>query len=161
MTIAVGERLPETDFFVLNNGRPQKISSREIFAGRKVVLFGVPGAFTPTCSLNHLPGFLEQHDAILEKGVDEIVVVAVNDANVMDAWSESTGGKGRIRYLSDGNADFATATGLDQDSSGVGRGTRMKRFAMIVEDGVVRTLDVEDNSGEAVRSSAARILEQL
>ncbi|MYZ48556.1 peroxiredoxin [Propylenella binzhouense] len=159
--IAVGDRLPETSFFVLKEGRPQKVPSGAIFVGRRIVLFGVPGAFTPTCTLNHLPGFLEHSHAIREKGVDEIAVVAVNDANVMDAWAEATGGRGRILYLSDGNAEFALATGLDLDSTGVGRGLRMKRFSMIVEDGVVTALNVEDTTAEAEKSGAARILEQL
>ena len=113
----------------------------DVFAGRKVVLFGLPGAFTPTCSMNHLPGFLENRDVILSKGVDEIAVVAVNDHHVMKAWSEATGGKGKILFLADGAAKFTKAIGMDADMGPMG--LRSKRFSMIVEDGVVRQLNVE------------------
>ena len=161
MTISVGDRLPDVNFFVLKEGRPEKRVTAEIFAGRRVVLFGVPGAFTPTCHRNHLPGFLENRDAILEQGIDEIAVVAVNDANVMNAWASATNGEGRILFLSDGNAEFARAAGLEFDNTAAGRGVRLRRFSMIVDDQVVEELNVEDAPGEATKSGAARILEAL
>jgi glutaredoxin/glutathione-dependent peroxiredoxin len=125
------------------------------------VLFGVPGAFTPTCSNNHLPGYIENCDAILAKGVDQIAVVSVNDHHVMSAWARFSGGEGKILFLADGNGAFAKAIGLDADMSPAGMGTRVKRFSMIVDDGVVTTLNLEELPGKAINSGAARILEQL
>ncbi|WP_026381362.1 peroxiredoxin [Afifella pfennigii] len=161
MSLSAGERVPETTFYVSGDGGPQPKSSAEVFGGRKVVLFGVPGAFTPTCQNKHLPGFIEHRDSILAKGVDEIVLVAVNDPFVLKAWSATTGADGKVTFLSDGNGEFARAAGLDMDGSGVGLGTRVKRFAAIVEDGVVKAIFVEDSPGEAEKSSAARVLEAL
>ena len=126
------------------------ITTGELFAGNKVVLFGVPGAFTPTCSNNHLPGYLENHDAILARGVDKIAVVAVNDHHVMTAWSRFTGGEGKIEFLADGNGAFIKALGLDIDLSIAGLGVRSSRFSMIVEDGKVTALNIEDKPGQAV-----------
>ena len=161
MTIKVGDHLPEATFYVLGEGGPQPVKGQEFFAGRKVVLFGVPGAFTPTCSNNHLPGFLQHGDAIRAKGVDEIAVVAVNDAFVMKAWAEKTGGDGKIAFLSDGNGDFAKATDLVLDGTGRGLGLRFKRFSMLVENGVVKTLAVEDSPGQAAVSGAEAMLGNL
>jgi peroxiredoxin len=161
MTVSVGDRLPETTFFIMGPDGLEMRTTSEIFAGRKVVLFGVPGAFTPTCTNNHLPGFLEHRDAILAKGVDEIAVVSVNDVFVLNAWAEHTRGKGRITFLSDGVAEFAKAAGLDMDRTSVGQGIRLKRFSMIVNDGVIETLEVEDVPSEATATGAARILEAL
>ncbi|HEX2255182.1 MAG TPA: peroxiredoxin [Afifellaceae bacterium] len=161
MTIAPGERLPETTFYVMAAEGPEKRTTQEVFGGRRVVLFGVPGAFTPTCHRSHLPGFLAQRDAILAKGVDAIAVLSVNDAFVMDAWARDTGGKDRLVFLADGNADFVRAAGLDQDSSHIGRGTRAKRFSMVVEDGVVKAVNVEEETRQVTVSGAERILEQL
>lgn len=161
MTIAPGERLPETTFFVMSEEGPQKRTTQEIFGGRRIVLFGVPGAFTPTCHRNHLPGFLQNREAILAKGADAIAVVSVNDAFVMDAWARDTGGKDKLLFLADGNADFVKAVGLDQDSSHIGRGTRAKRFSMIVNDCVVEAVNVEDETRQVTVSGAERILEQL
>jgi len=161
MTVSVGDRLPETTFFIMGPDGLEKKTTSEIFGGRKVVLFGVPGAFTPTCTNNHLPGFLEHRDAILDKGVDEIAVVSVNDVFVLNAWAEHTRGKGRITFLSDGVAEFAKATGLDMDRTSVGQGIRLKRFSMIVEDGVIKSVEVEDVPSEATATGAARILEEL
>ena len=160
MTISVGDKLPDASFKTMTADGAKPISSTEIFTGKKVVLFGVPGAFTPTCSNNHLPGYLENHDAILAKGVDTIAVVAVNDHHVMGAWARFTGGEGKILYLADGNGAFAKATGLDGDMSGAAMGIRNKRFSMIVDDGKVTTLNVETKPGVNV-SGAATILEQL
>ncbi len=160
MTISVGDKLPDTTFKTMTPDGAKPITTAEIFAGKKVVLFAVPGAFTPTCSNNHLPGYLENRDAILARGVDTIAVVAVNDVHVMGAWARFTGGEGKILYLADGNGDFAKAIGLDADYSGGGMGLRSKRFAMIVDDGKVTALNVETKPG-VDESGAAHILGQL
>jgi peroxiredoxin len=161
MTIAVGDKLPEASFKVKTEDGAQALTTADVFAGKKVVLFAVPGAFTPTCSNNHLPGYLENYDAILSRGVDKIAVVAVNDHHVMGAWARFTGGEGRILYLADGNGDFVKALGLSADMSAGGMGTRSKRFSMIVNDGRVEALNLESSPGQAVDSGAARILELL
>ena len=161
MTIKIGDTLPDAEFTYLGADGPAKMSIADLCAGKKTVLFSVPGAFTPTCHANHLPGFLEHLDAIKEKGVDEVAVVSVNDMHVMNAWAEATKGAGKIHYLSDGNADFAKAIGMDIDLGVAGMGIRSKRYAMIVEDGKVTEFNVEENPGQAVESSAAKILEQL
>jgi len=161
MTIAVGDKLPDATFKTMTADGTKDITTAEIFAGRKVVLFGVPGAFTPTCSNNHLPGYLENYDAIRAKGVDEIAVVAMNDHFVMGAWQKFTGGEGKILYLADGNGEFIRALGLEADLSAGGLGLRSKRFSMIVENGKVTSLNVEDSPGQAVISGAAALLEKL
>lgn len=161
MTISVGSKLPETTFKTPTSDGPANISTADIFSGKKVVLFAVPGAFTPTCSMNHLPGYLENQDAIAQKGVDTIAVMSTNDVFVMDAWAKATNSQERILFLSDGNADFTKAIGLEIDLSIAGLGLRSKRFSMIVEDGTVVSLNIEDNPGQAVESGAAKILEQL
>jgi peroxiredoxin len=161
MTIAVGQKLPEATFKTMTNDGAKNITSANFFSGKKIVLFGVPGAFTPTCSNNHLPGYIENHDAILARGVDKIAVVAVNDHHVMAAWSRFTGGEGKIEFLADGNGDFIKAIGLDADMRGGGMGLRSKRFSMIVDDGTVTALNIEGAPGQAVESGAAKILEQL
>lgn len=161
MTLSVGDRIPETDLFIPGESGPEKVSSRDLFAGRRVVLVGMPGAFTPTCHRNHLPGFIENHEAIRAKGVEDIFILTTNDTHVLKAWAEATGGKDKVRFLSDGNADLVRKLGLFNDSSARGMGFRSKRFAMIVDDGVVTELLLEDQPGQAVVSSAARILEAL
>lgn len=161
MTIAAGQKLPDITFKTKTDDGVKELSTADIFAGKKVVLFGVPGAFTPTCSNNHLPGYLENYDAILAKGVDTIAVVAVNDVFVMSAWARFTGGEDKILFLADGSGNFAKATGLDIDLSGAGLGLRSKRFSAIVEDGVVTTLNIEDVPSNAVASGAATLIEQL
>ena len=158
MTISIGDRLPGATFKIRLENEFADTSTADVFAGKKVVLFGLPGAFTPTCSMNHLPGFLENRDVILSKGVDEIAVVAVNDHHVMKAWSEATGGKGKILFLADGAAAFTKAIGMDAEMGPMG--LRSKRFSMIVEDGVVKQLNVEPGPGADV-SGAATILTQL
>lgn len=158
--ISVGDKLPEFTFKTMTPDGAKELTTAEVFAGKRVVLFGVPGAFTPGCSNNHLPGYLENRDAILAKGVDTIAVVAVNDHHVMGAWARHTGGEGKILFLADGNGDFAKATGLDGDLSGAGMGLRNKRFSMIVDDGKVSALNIEPKPGIDV-SSAAKILDQL
>ncbi|WP_174801895.1 peroxiredoxin [Martelella limonii] len=161
MTISKGDALPSSTLRELTDNGPEKVSTDDIFKGRKVVLFAVPGAFTPTCSINHLPTYLENRDAILARGVDEIVVVAVNDPFVMGGWAKATGGAGKIRYLSDADASFTKELGMETDIPGPGLGTRSKRYSMLVEDGKVKELNVEENSGEATVSAAATILGQL
>ena len=161
MSINVGERIPDATLYLPGDSGPQAINTKEIFSGRKIVVVGMPGAFTPTCHRNHLPGFIENRDAIREKGMDEIVVVTTNETWVMRAWAEATGAKDRIRFISDGNSDFVRKTGLEFDNSHRGMGTRARRFAMIVEDGVVTSLAVEDLPGQTMVSGAASILEKL
>ncbi len=161
MTIDVGQSLPETTFQTPTADGVKEITTAELFAGKKVVLFGVPGAFTPTCNNNHLPGYLENYDAFLAKGIDTVAVVAVNDPFVMSAWARFTGAEGKLLFLADGSGNFAKATGLDLDMTARGLGLRSKRYSMIVEDGVVTTLNIEDTPGTAVTSGAAALLERL
>jgi peroxiredoxin len=143
----------------MSDGKPGTISTREIFSDRKVVLFSVPGAFTPTCSARHLPGFIELADDIRAKGVDTIACMSVNDVFVMDAWSKSAGAEG-ILMLADGNGDFAVALGLEMDSRAFGMGQRSQRFALVAENGVVKQLYVEE-PGEYRVSSAEHVLSGL
>ena len=161
MTLSVGDRLPDSDLFVPGDSGPEKKTVKELFAGRKVVLVGMPGAFTPTCHRNHLPGFVENRDAIMEKGVDEIIVLSTNDTHVLRAWAEASGATDRIRFVSDGNAEFVQKADLSIDASARGMGIRSKRFAMIVEDGMVRAIAVEDAPGQVAASAAAQILQLL
>jgi peroxiredoxin len=161
MAIQVGDRLPAVKLKQLTAEGIKDVSTAELTRGRKVVLFAVPGAFTPTCSEKHLPGFLDQAQAIKAKGVDAIVCVAVNDPFVLSAWEKARNVDGRVQMLSDGNAELARALGLDFDASGFGLGTRSKRYAMIVEDGTVKTLLIEDAPTQAEKSSAAAILALL
>lgn len=161
MTLSAGDRLPEADLFVVGQSGAEKKSVADIFSGRKVVLVGVPGAFTPTCHRNHVPGFIENRDAILAKGIDEIAVLSTNDTHVLRAWAEATGAKDKLLFVSDGNAEFITKAGLAKDFSAGGMGTRAKRFAMIVDDGVVRSIAVEEQAGQVGGSGAAAILSQL
>lgn len=161
MPVKVGDRLPEAKFRVMGPDGPAVRTTADIFKGKKVVLFAVPGAFTPTCNNNHLPGFLKNADAFKSKGVDTIAVTGVNDVFVFDAWKKSTGASGKIEFLSDGNGEFAKALDLSLDGSGVGLGTRSKRYAMVVEDGVVKKLNVEDAPGKAEVSGADNLLKQM
>jgi glutaredoxin/glutathione-dependent peroxiredoxin len=160
MTIQVGEKLPNVTFIKATENGPDAVQSDAYFAGRTVALFSVPGAFTPTCSARHLPGFVEKIDALKAKGVDEVACTAVNDAFVMAAWAKSAGAEGKVTMLADGNGQFVKAIGLDMDSSKFGMGTRGQRFVMLVEDGTVRQLHVEQ-PGEFRVSSAEHLLEQL
>lgn len=157
MAIQEGERIP--DVTVKDTGM-KDVTTRELFAGKKVVLFAVPGAFTPTCSEQHLPGFIANSDAIRAKGVDDIVCVSVNDSFVMDSWAKDRGAAGKVTMIADGNATLAKALGLDFDGSGIGFGTRSQRYAAIVEDGVVTKLAVEKPMAFEV-SSAEAILAAL
>ncbi|KLI62785.1 peroxiredoxin [Aurantiacibacter marinus] len=159
MTISKGDKLPVVDLVKATAEGPQKVSSAEFFAGRKVALFAVPGAFTPTCSAKHLPGYVDHAADLKAKGVDEIACTAVNDAFVMNAWKESNSA-GDITMLADGSADFAKALGLDADFSAYGMGTRSNRYSMIVDDGVVSEINVE-GPGEFSVSNAETMLGQL
>ena len=161
MPIKVGDRLPEAKFRVMGPDGPAVRTTDEVFKGKTVVLFAVPGAFTPTCNNNPLPGFLKNADAFKNKGVDTIAVTGVNDVFVMDAWKKSTGAGGKIEFLADGNGDFAKALDLALDASGLGLGTRSKRYAMLVEDGVVKKLNVEEMAGKAETSGAENLLKQM
>ena len=161
MTIAIGEKLPQANFTTMTAEGPSPVSTDDIFAGKKVVLFAVPGAFTPTCHMTHLPGFVTHADEIKAKGVDTIACVSVNDVFVMSAWGQQVSPDGNVLMLADGNGDFAKAIGLDLDGSGLGMGIRSLRYSMIVEDGVVTALNVEDQPGQAVASSAETILAAL
>jgi peroxiredoxin len=161
MPIKVGDKLPEAKFRVMGPEGPAWKTTEEMFKGKKVVLFAVPGAFTPTCSNNHLPGFLKNADAIKAKGVDAIAVTGVNDVFVMEAWKKSTGAAGKIEFLADGNGDFAKALDMTMDGSGGGLGTRSKRYAMLIEDGVVKKLNIEEAAGKAETSSADNLLKSM
>ena len=160
MTISVGDKIPSVTFMQPTAEGPQPVSSDDYFAGKRVALFSVPGAFTPTCSAKHLPGFVEKADAIKAKGVDDIACTAVNDAFVMGAWGKANGIEGKVTMLGDGNGDFAKAVGLEMDGSKFGLGARGQRFAMIVNDGTVEQLHVEA-PGEFKVSAAEYVLDQL
>lgn len=161
MAIKIGDRLPQATFRVMTSDGPAAKTTDDIFKGRKVVLVAVPGAFTPTCDRNHLPGYVQRADEIKSAGIDAIAVTAVNDVFVLKAWSQSAGADGKVEMLSDGNADFAKAIGLSFDGSGFGLGTRSQRYSMLVEDGVVKSLNVEDAPSKADVSSAESLLTQL
>ena len=161
MTIAVGDKMPESKFWTMTAEGVTEMTTDQIFAGRKVVLFAVPGAFTSTCSRTHLPGFLEHAEAIKARGVDTVACVSVNDVHVMEAWASSAGASGRIMFLADGNGDFAKAIGLDTDLSHVGLGLRSRRYAMIVDDGTVSWMHVEEPGAQPVESGGEHVLSLL
>lgn len=159
MTIAVGDKIPAGGFKIMTAEGPKDISTDEVFKGKKVVLFAVPGAFTPGCSNTHMPGYVINADKIKAKGVDTIACVAVNDAFVMGAWGSAQNAE-EILMLADGNGAFTKSVGLELDASGFGMGTRSKRYAMIVEDGKVTHLGIEPPGGIVV-SAAETIMEKL
>jgi peroxiredoxin len=161
MAIKVGDRLPSTTFMTMTADGPKPQTTDDIFKGKKVVLFAVPGAFTPTCHKNHLPGFLTNADAIKGKGIDTIAVTGVNDVFVMDAWKKNTAAEGKIEFLADGSAAFAKAIGLSVDLGERGLGTRSQRYCMVVDDGVVKTLNIEEAPGKADVSGAENLLKGL
>ncbi len=160
MTIKVGDKLPEVALMKAGSEGPVKTTTSEVFGGKTAALFAVPGAFTPTCSDQHLPGFVSHADELRSKGVEEIVCIAVNDAFVMRAWGSAQGADGKVTMLADGNGEFTRALGLELDASGFGMGVRSRRYSMLVEDGVVKQLNLEKGPGLEV-SSAENLLNSL
>ena len=160
MSIAVGDRIPEVELRTLGDAGPQKVSSTDVLGKGKVVLFAVPGAFTPGCSKVHLPGFVSRANELTAKGVDTVACIAINDAWVMDAWAKSPGADDKILMLADGNGEFTEAMGLVFDGGVVGLGSRSQRYAAIIEDSVITQLDVEEKPGIDV-SSCENVLTKL
>lgn len=160
MTIKVGERLPNVTVRQVTPDGPKPVETKDYFAGKTVVLFGLPGAFTPTCHKNHLPGFVKNAAAIKGKGINTIAVTGVNDVFVMDAWKKASGGDA-IEFLADGSGNWAKALGLTVDLTERGLGVRSQRYAMVVEDGVVKTLNIEDTPGKADISGADNLLKSM
>jgi glutaredoxin/glutathione-dependent peroxiredoxin len=161
MPIKVGDRVPNATFRVMTTEGPRPKTSDDIFKGKKVALFAVPGAFTPTCSNLHMPSFLNNVAAIKAKGVHTIAVTGVNDVFVMEAWKKATGADGKIDFLADGNGEFAKAIDMTFDGSGNGLGTRSRRYSMLVDDGVVKQLNIEDAPGKCEISGGDALLKQL
>jgi glutaredoxin/glutathione-dependent peroxiredoxin len=161
MTIQVGDALPKVTFTVMTADGPQPRATDEIFKGRKIALVGVPGAFTPTCSLNHVPTYIDKEAALRAKGIAQIAVTAVNDVFVMNAWAKSLGVDDGFIFLADGSGTFAKATGLTLDLSERGLGLRSQRYAMIVDVGVVTKLTIEPTAGKADVTNAEELLKQL
>jgi peroxiredoxin len=157
MTINVGDKLPDVTFVVMTADGPSPKTTADVFSGKKVALFALPGAFTPTCQQQHTPGFVERVDELKSKGIETIACTAVNDVFVMSQFAKDTGAEGKILMLADGNADFAKKIGLEIDLSGFGLGLRSKRYAMLVDDGVVKILNIEDLPPEHDKSSAATL----
>ncbi len=161
MTLSVGDKIPATDFTVMGPDGPASRSSDDIFGKRTVVLFAIPGAFTPTCHMTHLPGFIRHAKDFKDKGVDEIACTAVNDIFVLDAWGKDRNIGDDITMLADGSGAFARAAGLDLDLTQAGLGLRSQRYAMLVVDGVVKTINIEDDASSAEQSSAGELLKSL
>jgi len=161
MAIAKGDSLPEAIFRFMGPDGIESLTTKDVFGGKKVVLFAVPGAFTPTCHLKHLPGFIENAEQFANSGIDTVACVAVNDPFVLDAWADASGAKGKVVVLSDGNGEFTKKIGMDFDGSAIGLGTRSKRYAMVVDDGVVTVLHTEESPGVAEVSTAEAILKEL
>jgi peroxiredoxin len=161
MTITVGDRLPEHTFTVMGADGPEPITTADIFAGKKVALFAVPGAYTPTCHQQHMPGFVARLSELAAKGVDTVACTAVNDIFVLTNWAKDTGALGNVLMLADGSAEFAHKIGLDVDLITRGLGVRSKRYAMLVEDGTVKVLNVEDAPPQHDKSSAATLCSMI
>jgi glutaredoxin/glutathione-dependent peroxiredoxin len=162
MTIKVGDKIPDATFRVVTADGPQPRTTADVFKGKKVVLIGMPGAFTPTCHRNHLPGFVEKSAEFHKKGVDTIAVTTTNDHFVMSAWSKVAGADGKVEFLADGNGEFAKAIGLNFDGSERGMGgVRSKRYSMLVDNGVVKALNIEENAAKAETSSAENLMKAL
>lgn len=161
MTIKVGDRLPETTFTVMGTDGPAPRTTAEVFAGKKVALFAVPGAYTPTCHKEHLPGFVQRTEELKAKGIDTIACTAVNDIFVLTYWGKDCGADGKVLMLADGSAEFARKIGLDIDLTARGLGVRSKRYAMLVEDGVVKVLNVDDAPPQHDKSSAATLCSMI
>lgn len=161
MTIKPGDKMPDAQLMHMSDAGPAPITTAELFDGKTVAMFALPGAFTPTCSNQHLPGFIQKSEELRAAGVDTIICLSVNDAFVMGAWGEQQGAGGKVMMVGDGNAELTEKMGLSMDGSGFGMGTRSLRYSMIVRDGVVETLNVEGNPGQAVDSGAENLLSQL
>lgn len=161
MAIKVGDKLPEATFTTMTAEGPKQMTTAEVFGGKKVALFAVPGAFTPTCHKTHMPGFVDRCDELKKKGFDAIACTAVNDVFVLDAWSKETGADGKILMLADGSADFAKKIGLDLDISARGLGVRSKRYAMAVDNGVVKILNIEDSPGTVEKAGAETLCSMI
>jgi len=161
MTIKVGDRLPHASLRLVTGDGPKVVTPQEFFKGRKIALFGLPGAFTSTCSKSHLPGFIAHEAALKAKGIDAIAETSVNDHHVLAAWAKASGAEGKIEFLADGNGEFAKALGLAYDGSEGGMGTRSRRYSMLVDDGVVKILNIEPSPGKAEVSSAENLLKAL
>ncbi|HUI19894.1 MAG TPA: peroxiredoxin [Methylocella sp.] len=161
MAIKIGDPIPQANFTVMTQSGPELRSTDQIFKGRKVVLFGVPGAFTPACDKDHLPGFLSKVGEFSAHGIGAVAVTSVNDVFVMNAWAKQAGAEGKIIFLADGSGDFARTLGLSLDLSAHGLGLRSQRYSMIVDDGIVRKLNVEAAPGKVETSSAESLLKQL
>jgi peroxiredoxin len=155
--IQVGDTLPDVQLWEMGEQRPQAISSGELFAGKRVLLFALPGAYTPTCSAAHLPGYVVKSDEIHAKGIDDIICLSVNDGFVMHAWGEANNATGVVRMIGDGNGEFTAAIGLELDATGGGMGMRSKRYAMLVEDNVVKHIAVEEPGKFEVSSAEAML----
>ena len=160
MTIKIGDKIPSATLVQMKDGSPKPVKTDELFAGKTVVLFALPGAFTPTCSAKHLPGFVQHAGDLKKKGVNAIVCLAVNDAFVMGAWGEQQGAGDKVMMVADGNGEFTHAVGLEMDATKFGMGKRSQRYSMLVKDGVVKELNVEEPGAFAV-SSAEHILKQV
>ncbi|MDC0185686.1 peroxiredoxin [Gammaproteobacteria bacterium] len=159
MTISAGDRIPEISLTTMTNEGPTPVSFTDLFEGKRVALFAVPGAFTPTCSQEHLPGFVNQAHQLTDKGIDTVACISVNDVFVMDAWGKSQGADGKVMMLADGNGEFTAALGLELDASGFGMGSRSQRFSLVANDGVIEILNVEEGGFEV--SSCEYMLEQI
>ncbi len=158
MTIKVGDRLPEAIFTIMGAEGPQQVSTADFFGGKKIALFAVPGAYTPTCHKQHMPGFVANSDEFKNKGIDAIACTSVNDVFVLTQWAKDSGAEGKITMLADGSADFAKKLGLEIDLTARGLGVRSKRYSMVVDNGVLSVLNVEDAPPQHDKSSAATLL---
>lgn len=161
MAIAVGDRLPDANFQTMAESGSLTKSTQEVFGQKKIVLFAVPGAYTPTCHLKHLPGYIQNYDTFKDRGIDEVACISVNDVFVLDNWSMDTGAKGRILFLADGSCLFTRAIGLENDSTERGMGFRSKRYSMLIDDRIVKCLNIDEVRGDISQSSAERMLEMI
>ncbi len=161
MTIKVGDKVPEATFMQMTDKGPAPVPTAELFGGKKVVIFALPGAFTPTCSAKHVPGFVQHADELKAKGIDAIACVSVNDAFVMGAWGKDQKAGDKVMMLADGNGDFTRQVGLELDASGFGMGKRSLRYSMVVDNGTVTALNIEPNPSTADLSGAEHLLKTL
>ena len=161
MTISVGDKMPEGTMMTMGDGGPQPVPTSELFSGKKVVLFGLPGAFTPTCSAKHVPSYVQHADDLKAKGVDTIACMSVNDPFVMGAWGKDQSAGDKVMMLADGSAEYTRKLGLELDLTARGMGVRATRFSILVDDGTVRAVNIEENPGEMAVSGADTIMGQL